>query len=407
MDNLAPAQVSFFADPQVKTFFYQHKSDGTLTHFDSAVETVLEYSGPACVEHFFEYQTDNPINTGVNETIKLSLQNQRQLPFEMEVYDKSGAVHRLAITMVPHYSESGDLIMVESVALDISSLHNSLSGYKRKSILLDEVENIARMGTWDWNMQTNKVRWSPALYTILQSSADLIEPGMQSYIQFLQDDESQQLSKLIVQSIKSHAVFEHSHRLFLNDGTVKYVESRGKALLNAQGEAIRMIGTVHDVTEQIEAQSQLEKVYRLINSSVNEIYIFERDTYQFSFVSEGACKSLGYSQLEMSRMTPFDLCPVIPRVQVMEMMSPVMEHNEDIVVLELTHLRKDGTTYPVEIHLQLMDKDGPPQFVAIALDNCPCTVNGLWALKRLCVGITFNWEHCYPINSYHWLRMPD
>ena len=366
--NLAPSQVPFFPDPKDHYFYYRHTPDQQLSFFSDSVETVLGYSPQNCLEHFFEYLTDSPINAQILDKITLSLAGKRQPPFEMEVSHQNGAVHRLEITMVGLYNDKNELIGVESIAHDISQLHYALSGYKRKSILLDEAENIANMGTWDWNMETDEVRWSPAFYRIINIEPGKVAPGIESYIQYVEAQDRKLLVNHIVQAIKSNQVFEHSHRLFLADGRIKYVETRGKTLLNAQGFAIRMIGTVHDVTQHIETQSQLEKVYSLINLSVNEIYLFEQDSYRFSFVSEGACRNLGYSQREITQMTPFELCPVIPKIQIIEMMSPVMDGSESLVVFEASHLRKDGTTYPVEIHLELLQSSDTPQFVAIAQD---------------------------------------
>lgn len=245
---------------------------------------------------------------------------------------------------------------------------HELAGYKRKSFLLDEAEKIARMGTWDWNMESEQVRWSAVFYDIVQMSEQSIKPGLQTYMELLMPEDAETLRLGIILSIKTHKVFEHFHRIFLKDGSVKYIESRGNCLFDEQGKPIRMIGTILDVTERVEVQGQLEKAYRLVHSSINEIYMIDRDSYRFSFASEGACRNLGYSQKEITRLTPFDLCPMIPRMQVIEMMAPVMEHKQEQVVFEAMHLRKDGTTYPVEVRLQLMDKDGPPMFVAVAMD---------------------------------------
>jgi diguanylate cyclase (GGDEF)-like protein/PAS domain S-box-containing protein len=366
--NLAPSQVPFFPDPKDHYFYYRHTPGRQLSFFSDSVETVLGYSPKNCLEHFFEHLTDSPINGQIQDRITLSLSGKRQPPFEMEISHLNGTVHRLEITMIGLYNDKNELTGVESIAHDISQLHYALSGYKRKSILLDEAENIANMGTWDWNMETDEVRWSPAFYRILNTTIGQVQPGIDSYIQYVEVDDRKLLVNHIVHAIKSNEVFEHSHRLFLANGTIKYVETRGKTLLNAQGYAIRMIGTVHDVTEHIETQSQLEKVYSLINSSVNEIYLFEVDSYRFTFVSEGACRNLGYSQREITQMTPFELCPVIPKIQIMEMMSPVMEGLEELVVFEVSHQRKNGTIYPVEMHLELLQSGGAPQFVAIAQD---------------------------------------
>lgn len=366
--TMAPSAVPLFAARLDGSFYYVCDIHGQLTYFSNSVVDVLGYSVDSCLAQFFDFLTDSPINSNVADTIAASVKGIRQEPFELEIVHQDGSIKRLEITMVPHYNDAGLLHSIESIAHDITRLHHTLAAYKRKSFLLDEAEDIAGMGTWDWNIQTDEVRWSAGFYKILQVDEGQLTASADTYSQFLVPDDAERLRVQIVDLLKSHQVFECSHRLLLPDNEVRYIESRGKKLLDAHGRAVRVIGTIHDVTEQIEAQSQLEKAYRLVNSSVTEIYLIDHQSYRFSFVSEGGCKNLGYSQVELTSMTPFDLCPVIPRTQIMEMMAPVVEQQQHQVVFEASHRRKDGTTYPVEIHLQLMDHKGTAQFVAIAMD---------------------------------------
>ena len=367
-DTIAPSQVPFFAARLDGSFYYRHNAAGQLVFFSDDVQEVLGYSTVQCIKGFMGFLTGSPINESVAEVIAASLRGERQAPFEMEVFDARGEIKRLEITMVPHYNDAGDLTQVESIAHDISRLHQALSRYRRKSFLLDEAESIAGMGTWDWNLISDEVRWSDGFCKILRVDNDEQPTNFETYSRFLASQDAEQLRQLIVNAIETQQVFEFSHRIFLPNGTIKYIESRAKTLVDTHGRSVRMIGTIHDISEQVEADSQLEKAYRLVNSSVNEIYLIDSQSYQFVFASEGACRNLGYHQMDICQMTPFDLCPVIPKIQIMEMMAPVIENEDQQVVFEASHQRKDGSSYPVEVRLQLMEQSDQPLFVAIAMD---------------------------------------
>ena len=365
---MAPSAEPLFAARLDGSFYYRFNTDGQLTFFSPSVTDVLGFDAEVCLNQFFDFLTDSPINHHVSETIASSIRGVRHEPFELEIAHLDGSIKRLEVSMVPIHNDAGILQSVESIAHDITRVHQTLAAYKRKSFLLDETEEIASMGTWDWNTRTNEVCWSPGFYKVLQVEEGQVSANADGYCQFLAPDDAKRLRTQIVKALKSCQVFECSHRLLLPNNEVKYIESRGKPLLDASGRVIRMIGTIDDITEQIEAQSQLEKAYRLVNSSVTEIYLIDSESYRFSFASDGACKNLGYDQMELTRMTPFDLCPVVPRVQFIEMMAPVVEQKQHQVVFEASFYRKDGSAYPVEIHLQLMDHKGSGQFIAIAMD---------------------------------------
>ena len=172
--SLAPSSVPFFAARLDGSFYYHHDTKGELTFFSSSVAAVIGYSPEQCLADFFTYPTNSPINDGVLEIVTASIEGQRQPPFELEVSHQNGDIKRLEITMVPHYNDAGELKSIESIAHDITRLHCSLSAYRRKSFLLDETEQIAGMGTWDWNILTDEVHWSAGFFKILQINSDKI-----------------------------------------------------------------------------------------------------------------------------------------------------------------------------------------------------------------------------------------
>lgn len=107
----------------------------------------------------------------------------------------------------------------------------------------------------------------------------------------------------------------------------------------------------------------------LLNSSINEIYIFDKNSLKFTDVSKGALQNLGYNQKEIRQLSAYDIKPDYSFDSFKEVIKPVVEKKIDILVFETVHQRKNGSTYPVEVHLQLMDEDdNPSQFMAIILD---------------------------------------
>lgn len=107
----------------------------------------------------------------------------------------------------------------------------------------------------------------------------------------------------------------------------------------------------------------------LLNSSINEIYIFDKNSLNFLDVSKGALQNLGYSEKEIKQLTAVDIKPEYSYKKFKEAIKPLLENKKDLLVFETIHQRKNGSTYPVEVHLQLMGGDDvTSQFMAIILD---------------------------------------
>ena len=107
----------------------------------------------------------------------------------------------------------------------------------------------------------------------------------------------------------------------------------------------------------------------LLDASINEIYIFDAESYRFINVSKGALDNLGYSHDEVLELTAYNIKPAFDLSSFEKAVSPLKKGEKELLVFETIHKRKDGSTYPVEVHLQLMKPPGQPQqFMAVILD---------------------------------------
>jgi len=121
------------------------------------------------------------------------------------------------------------------------------------------------------------------------------------------------------------------------------------------------------IVEQKRAEAQIRLHHRMVVSSLNEIYMFDAESLRFLDVNLGARKNLGYTLEELRGMTPLDLKPEFTADSFSELIRPLRAGAESRIRFNTDHRRKDGSLYPVEVHLQLMDGESPV-FVAFILD---------------------------------------
>jgi len=118
----------------------------------------------------------------------------------------------------------------------------------------------------------------------------------------------------------------------------------------------------------IEIEHREARLGRILNSSKNEIYIFDARTFTFIEVNEGAQKNLGYSTTELVQMTPFDIQAEYSKEKFIASVQPLINNHKKQHTFETIHKRKDGSTYPVEVRLQLSHTEETPIFFAIIQD---------------------------------------
>ena len=124
----------------------------------------------------------------------------------------------------------------------------------------------------------------------------------------------------------------------------------------------------HDITEHNQAELKLRGLTSIIENSLNEIYVFDTATLKFVYVNQGAFRNLGFSGEEILALTPVDIKPEFTTDSFLLAIESLLTGKNDILNFETIHQRKNGTTYPVDIYLQLSEFEGKQVFVAIILD---------------------------------------
>jgi PAS domain S-box-containing protein len=114
--------------------------------------------------------------------------------------------------------------------------------------------------------------------------------------------------------------------------------------------------------------SLTERFGRILDESSNEIYLFDATTLHFLQANRGVLANLGYTLEELAALTPFDVLRDVPRHEVDAALATLQRGDQPSVVLTCSQMRKDGSTYPVEIRLQLSEVGEPSVYVAVVED---------------------------------------
>ena len=111
-----------------------------------------------------------------------------------------------------------------------------------------------------------------------------------------------------------------------------------------------------------------DHLFQVLEESLNEIYIFDAETFRFVYANKGALKNIGYSLEQMRKLRPLDIKPEYDATSFNELVEPLRRGEKSSITFETLHQRSDGTRYYVEVHLQLVQDVSSPLFVAMILD---------------------------------------
>ncbi len=169
-------------------------------------------------------------------------------------------------------------------------------------------------------------------------------------------------------TIASGKVFRSEIKNKAKDGSFYWVDTTIVPFLDKKQKPKQYLAIRFDITERKKAEDEKAKFQETLENSLNEIYMFDAKTLKFSYVNRGALLNLGYSNKEIKALTPLDLKPSFTVSKFNERIAPLIKHKKSKIVFFTNHLRKDGSQYPVEVHLKLVEEGDKKNFIAIILD---------------------------------------
>jgi len=173
--------------------------------------------------------------------------------------------------------------------------------------------------------------------------------------------------KEVIRTKKSFQV-EHVH--YDQKGNPRNMEVHGYPIFDDEGNVVQMIEYALDITDRKLAEEELkesEERYRLLfESNPHPMMVFDMESLEFLAINDTAIQTYGYSRDEFLSMTAKD---IRPSEEVQSALKEITRQVEGIdIVSGYRHRKKDGTLFDVEITSHMIDFEGQPAKLVLAMD---------------------------------------
>jgi PAS domain S-box-containing protein len=142
---------------------------------------------------------------------------------------------------------------------EIAERKQAEESLKKSETQLAKAQEIARLGSWEWDLAEDKVTWSEATADLYGFALDDWGMPMEKCFKTLHKDDVSRVRQALEDSIKTGQPYDCSHRVVLADGSIRHMHGRAEVIRDSQGEAIRIIGTAQDVTKTKQAEEALHR----------------------------------------------------------------------------------------------------------------------------------------------------
>lgn len=231
-----------FANKQAEAMFGYANSALTEKPLNSLLPERFKTSHKSHLKHFFTQPTTRQMAATQSALYGLR-KNGEEFPIDISL----------------SYIKTEKGVLAISNIRDITERKRSEAITKRNQRMLEESQKIARLGSWELNLTSSELTWSDEVYRIFEIDKDTFKASYDAFLNIIHPDDREKVNKAYTDSVKNRLPYNIVHRLQFDGGRIKYVREIGKTFYNEEGEPIRSVGTVHDITEVRKTTIELNK----------------------------------------------------------------------------------------------------------------------------------------------------
>jgi PAS domain S-box-containing protein len=241
------------------------------------------------------------LNNRIQEIIK-----NGHVQFETQHKHKNGNSIDLEVSISILKSENKPLLA--AFVRDITQKNQEKYELTKLNNQLLEAEKVTHFGFLDWNLVTNELQVSPEvkrIYQIPENTKDIIAL-LNNRIHPQDLNFVNEALKLATKGTKDYNI---DHRILQENGAIRWLNSRAKLLKNENGQPVRLLGTISDITERKGAENKIKieknKAQQYLNvAGVMLISLNIKGIVKL--INPKGCEILGYSKEEIIGKNWFD-----------------------------------------------------------------------------------------------------
>ncbi len=265
-------------------------------------------------------------------------------------YPFPGGIRTFHSVLSPIRDENGRIVRIVGAARDITERKQIENKLKRSESSLKEAQKIARVGSWELDVASDTLTWSDETYRIFELDRKQTIELHKTFYEMVHPDDREMVNSLYMESVKTKLPYEVSHRIVMSDGRIKYVVERCETHYDINGNPIRSMGTVHDITERRLMEKEIEDsyhfLYQLIDSIPDPIFVKDKQ-HTWVLLNKAFCELIGQSRESLLGKSDYDFFPKEQADIFWEKDEIVFKSNETNVNEEY-FTSADGTTHYIQ-----------------------------------------------------------
>ncbi|MCF6331110.1 MAG: EAL domain-containing protein [Sulfurimonas sp.] len=231
----------------------------------------------------------------------LLFKNKKSIETEKEIFVKN-KLKIIKTIKKPLYID-GNIVALVGIFWDITEQKQEEQNYKKLSLGLKEAQALAHIGHWELDFIADRLYWSDEVYRIFGLKPQVFNATYEAFLEHIHPDDTDFVNEKYLSSLKDKIAYSIEHRIVRENGEIGFVQERCKHEYDSDGNPVRSIGTVHDITKQKNAQNELflaSAVFEKMNDGV----LITDPKKRIIMINNAFSKISGYTFEEIKGKTP-------------------------------------------------------------------------------------------------------
>lgn len=233
--------------------------------------------------------------------------------------------------------------------------------------VFDFIQESSLDGLWYWDLENPENEWfNSRFWTVLGYNPEDMPHKSASWQNIINPDDL----AVAIDNFKKHCEdpahpYDQLVRYTHKNGSTVWIRCRGLAIRNQDGKPVRMLGAHHDITEHIQALELNGAMAEMLDTAPSSITVHDR-TGKFLYANQKTFEIHDYTQEEFMTLSLRELDVPESAELIEERMKLIRE--KGYASFEVQHYKKDGSTFPLEVYVKMVDWKGTPAMLSVATD---------------------------------------
>ncbi|MBI3853290.1 MAG: PAS domain-containing protein [Verrucomicrobia bacterium] len=311
----------------------------------------------------------------VKENVEKALVDHEPFVFEQRIVRPDRGVRTLHTRGHVALDAAGRAAKMLGVCLDITQDKQTEEEIKKREFQLVEAQRLARLGSWEWHIATNKVIWSAELCRLYGIEWQVLPTDLDDFLRRVYPSDYSAVQRTIEQAYQDQRPFELEYRVLLPDNNLRWLHGLGRVVADASGRRLRMLGTAQDITERKQAEEALRenesRKSAILEAALDCVITADREGRIIDF-NPAAERTFGYKHYEVvGEELAAKLIPPAWRERHRQGLARYLATGETTMLgkrIEITAMRADGSIFPVELCITPVRLKGNTVFMACLRD---------------------------------------